>query len=406
MAKEINKINKKTSSFNIIGKALVTNYTFGLDRESQKSDWVYNQMNLKVRTNDGDIQSEMMGGYGSNRSNFVYVHGTKVNDNGKKVDDFANSFKIEWEDRFDEEILETVGERSFITVGLEKDSKDKTVYKKFVSEYDAIQYIESVLEDGMTVNVKGDLAYSAYNGNLTVRKNIRSIALSNAEEEKHKATFIQTLIVDSNAVGKPNKETRTVPIDAMVVDFAKEVDGKKIIRMVNGKKKEGLSIPLAKAFDFRIGEDVEKAKRMVKYFKAKNKKVTEITVDGIFSKGNGLETVSVTIDDIPDDIKELIELELIDEKEVLDKMAFANGGNQKPEQMIIIKPHLDTVQNGDSKILAISVEADKYNDEDLYIDNVLSIQNAFFDDETNNAEEEMEEVEDDTNAFDDDEWVF
>ena len=165
MAKEINQVLRGTSTFNLVGKAIVNQYTFKMDAESQKSDWVYNQMQLKVKTNEGDIQAEMMGGYGSARKNQVYVHGTKVNDNGKTVDDFKNSFVIDWEDRFDEEILEKVGERCFINVGIEKDENGKVVYKKFLSEYDAIQYIESGLKDGDVVNVKGDLSYQMYNGN-------------------------------------------------------------------------------------------------------------------------------------------------------------------------------------------------------------------------------------------------
>lgn len=382
MAKEINQVLRGTSTFNLVGKAIVNSYTFSMDKESKSgSDWVYNQMQLKVKTNEGDIQAEMMGGYGSARKNQVYVHGTKVNDNGKTVDDFKNSFVIDWEDRFDEEILEKVGERCFINVGIEKDENGKVVYKKFLSEYDAIQYIESGLKDGDVVNVKGDLSYQMYNGNLSVKKNIRSIVLSNKEEKDFKATFTQTILTDNSSLGKPDKETRTLPIDCYIVDFSKEFDGKKIIRMVNGKKKEGLNIPMPKTFDFRIGEDLEKAKKMVKYFKAKNKKVSEITVDGIFTKGGNLETVQVTIDDVPEDIKELIELGMIDETEVLEKIAFANGGNKKPEQMIILRPHVDMVANGDQKTPSLAVVSDKYNEDDLMIENVLEVNGARFEDE-------------------------
>ena len=62
MAKEINQVLRGTATFNLVGKAVVNQYTFKMDVESQKSDWVYNQMQLKVRTNEGEIQSEMMSG--------------------------------------------------------------------------------------------------------------------------------------------------------------------------------------------------------------------------------------------------------------------------------------------------------------------------------------------------------
>ena len=405
MKKGINQLTKGTANFNLIGKAVINNYTFGIDKESRNgSDWIYNQMQLKVNTGEyGDIKSEMMGGYGSERDNVVYVHGRK--DDNK--DDFKNSFTIAWEDRFDEEVLKTIGDMCFITVGLEKDENEKVIYKKFLSQYDAITYIKEHLKDGEIVNVKGNLSYQIYNGSLSIKKEITSIALSGAEEKDFKATFTQTLLVESDGVGRPNKETRTLPITAYVVDFANEFDGKNIIRMDNGKKKKGTNIPMVKEFDFKIGEDIEKAKKMVKYFKAKNKKVTEITVEGIFRQGGNLETQQVTIDDIPDDIKELIELGLYDEKEILDKQAFANGANKSPEEMLIIRPKVNMVGDEGNKTPQMAVDPDKYNEEDLYIDNVLEANGAKFDipdDEVEDIEEENEVEEDD--IFSDDDWDF
>lgn len=402
MAKEINKINKGAANFNLVGKAVVDTYTYGINKESQKSDWIYNQLGLKVNCGEyGKIKSEAMGGYGSERQNFVYVHG--IDTDGK--DDFKNSFTIAWEDRFDEDILKTVGERCFLTVGLERDTDGKVIYKKFLTQYDMIEYIKENLKDGDIVNVKGNLSYQLYNEKLTVKKEITSIALSSAEEKDFKATFTQTILTESGSVGKPNKETRTVPIDSYIVDFSKEFDGKKIVRMVNGKKKEGLNIPLAKTFDFQIGEDVEKSKKMVRHFKAKNKKVTEITVEGIFKQGNGLDTQQVTLDDIPDDIKELIELGLYDEKEILDKQAFANGSNKSPEEMIITRPKVNTSGDEGNKILGVAVDTDKYNEDDLFIENVLEINGAKFD-ETEEAEVEELEEEQENDPFDDEDWDF
>lgn len=401
MSKEINQIKKAMANFNLVGKVIIDTYTYGIDKESQKSDWVYNQLGLKVNCGEyGTIRSEAMGGYGSERQNFVYVHG--VDAEGK--DDFKNSFTIAWEDRFDEDILKTVGERCFLTVGLEKDENNKTIYKKFLTQYDMIAYIKENLKDGDIVNIKGNLSYQLYNEKLSVKKEITSIVLSTAEEKDFKATFNQTILAENSSVGKPNKETRTVPIDGYIVDFSKEFDGKKIVRIVNGKKKEGLNIPLAKTFDFKIGEDVETAKKMVKYFKAKNKKVTEITVEGIFKQGGGLDTQQVTLDDIPDDIRELIELGLYDEKEILDKQAFANGSNKAPEEMIITRPRVNT--DKEQGALGIAVEPDKYNEDDLFIENILEVNNAKFDDDEVEEVENDLDLEDDEDPFSDDDWSF
>ena len=70
-----------------------------------------------------------MGGYGAERDNVIYVHGK--DENGK--DDFSNKFTIDWEDRFDETILESVGDLCYLTVGIERDKGGKVYYKKFLA---------------------------------------------------------------------------------------------------------------------------------------------------------------------------------------------------------------------------------------------------------------------------------
>jgi hypothetical protein len=322
-------------------------------------------MNLGVECGkDGAIYADMMGGYGSERENVVFVHGKKKSDKGQDQDDFDNMFQIDWEDRLDEDNFESIGDRCFIIVGLEKDDKDKTVYKKFLSPYDAIQYISENLEDGTVVNVKGDLVYKKYKDNYTVSKEIKSIALSNATEDKFKATFTQTIFVESDAIGKPDKETMTIPVTGYVMGFFKELNGDKITRKVKGKEKDGCNLPIVRTFDVEIAEEKENTMKFLKQFKDKSKKVTEITVEGIFTKGS-VNTVEVGEEDIPDDIKELIELGVIDKDEVVGKMAFANGGGKKPERMIIKKPFISMVESNGNKVPKIDRTADKYNEDDL-----------------------------------------
>ncbi|EQC1535548.1 hypothetical protein ACY1J9_001379 [Clostridium botulinum] len=369
MAKELvlNPLKKGKAEFNLVGRAKVSDFTFKIDVESGKedSDWVYNMLNLGIDCGEhGVIYADMMGGYGTERENVVYVHGKKKNENEKMVDDFKTKFTIAWEDRLDEDNFEQIGDMCFITVGLEKDEKDKTVYKRFLSQYDAIQYINDSLVDGATVNVKGNLKYQIYNDAVQVKKEITSIALSKAEEKDFKATFTQTLFLDSNSIGKPDKETGLLNIDAYILDFVKEYNNEKIIRMVNGKKKEGCNLPLLKPFFVKTTENKEKLIKFLKLFKAKSKKVTQLTVEGYFSKGD-LNTVEVSEKDIPDDIKELIEEGYIDKDEILNKIAFANGGAKKPEQMIINKPYIKMVGSGDNKLPNMDRITDLYTEDDI-----------------------------------------
>ncbi|XZH99881.1 hypothetical protein ACSXEK_15730 (plasmid) [Clostridium perfringens] len=185
---EITALKKGRSEFNLVGKAKVGDFTFKMDCQSANSDWIYNALNLGIECGqNGTIYAEAMGGYGSERENRVYAHGKKTDENGRETDDFTNKITIDWEDRQDEEILKEVGDLAFFVAGLERDTEGKIVKRRFLSEYDFIQYIEENLQDGMAVNVKGGISYSVYNDNLQMKRKIKSIFLSQVEEKKARA---------------------------------------------------------------------------------------------------------------------------------------------------------------------------------------------------------------------------
>ena len=127
------KIVKKdwVSNFTLIGKPVIGDYTFKIDERSQKSNWIYSTLNLGVDCGEkhGVIYAEMLGGYGEDRENVIYAHGK--NEDGS--DNFDEQIIVPWEDRDNENVLENIGEMSFITVGLEKTNKGTTFYKKFLS---------------------------------------------------------------------------------------------------------------------------------------------------------------------------------------------------------------------------------------------------------------------------------
>ena len=78
--------NNWIQNFNIVGEVKLNDYTFKLDEKSEKSDWVYNALNLGIDCGEkyGTVYAELMGGYGSERSNnVVYVHGK--DEDGKEI---------------------------------------------------------------------------------------------------------------------------------------------------------------------------------------------------------------------------------------------------------------------------------------------------------------------------------
>lgn len=345
-------IEKKASSFTLIGQAKINDYTYKIDEKSEKSDWVYNSLNLGVYCGEkyGTVYAELMGGYGAERDNVIYVHGK--DSDGK--DDFANSFQIDWDDRFDETVLETVGDLCFMTVGLEKDKTGKTFYKKFLTAYDLIKYVKENLTDNTIVNVKGNIRYSMYNNVTQAKKEINSIVLSKVDDvSKFAAKFTQTMLLTKDSWGEIDKNTGIVQIHAFVPDYLKELNGKTI----------KANVPYPKTFEYEIDltnkELAQKIKE--KLFKV-SKDVTEITFEGDLIEGGAV--VTATEDDIPDDIKTLVEIGVYTMEEALAKCTVSSG---RERRMVIRKPSIKIVEDkttGDKTPVLQKFER-KYKEDDI-----------------------------------------
>ena len=386
MAKEKKIITKENwvSNFNLIGEAKVSDYTFKIDEKSTKSAWVYNSMNLGVDCGEkhGTVYAEMMGGYGENQSNGIYAHGKKEDG----ADDFSTQIIIDWDDRFNEDILDEIGDMCFITVGLETTDKGKTFYKKFLSQYDAINYIKEHLRDGMVVNVRGNLKYSTYNDVTQVRKNITSIVLSKVDDKsKYSARFTQSVLLDKYSASLKNndKNKGVIYIDAKVLDYIKEYNGIE----VKGQ------YPFSKQFEFAMDfSDETKCKKiMEKLFKVK-KDITQINFEGELIEGGA--TVMPTLDDIPQDIKDLIELGIYTEEQALARCA--TNGNRE-QRMVLKSPVIRNTEDGDKVTSFVQRYEEKYTEEDLILD-------YLYENDLNNDVVENENVEiSDTDDVDD--WL-
>lgn len=366
MANEKNVITKSdwVSNFTLIGEAKVNDYTFKIDEHSNKSSWIYNSMNLGIDCGEkfGCVYAELMGGYSEDRENIIYVHGKDENGN----DDFGQTFTVDFEDRLNDEVLESVGDLCFITVGLEKTDKGKTYYKNFLSAYDAIAYVQEHLEDGMVVNVRGRLQYSIYNDNVQVRKTIQSIVLSNVDDpSKYVARFTQSVLLDKDSASLKDvdKDKSVMYVNARVLDYLKELNGVEI----RGQ------YPYNVTFEFPMDLTKQETCKKIyeKLFKVK-KNVRQATFEGEFVEGGAV--VQTSWEDVPDDIKDLVEIGVYSKEEALQKCS-ANGSRER--RMLLKKPHIKLV--GDDKTPVIQVFDDKYTEDELIID-------------TGAAEEDEEEV--------------
>lgn len=353
-ASKVIKRENWVSNFTLIGKPKINDYTFKIDEISEKSNWRYSSLNLGVDCGEkfGVVYCEMMGGYSEEGSSVIYAHGK--NDDGS--DNFEEQIIVDWDDRNNEEILETIGDLSFITVGLEKTDKGKTFYKKFLSAYDAIAYIKEHIDEDTVVNIKGTLKYSTYNDKTQCKKVINSIALSKADDvSKYAARFTQSMLLDKDSANLKtvDKEKGIMYIDARVLDYVKEINGNEI----KGQ------YPFPKQFEYIFPDlsNAEQCKKIMdKLFKVK-KGITQATFEGDLIEGGAV--VTATLDDIPDDIKELIECGVFTEEEALVKCS--SNGNRE-QRMVIRKPMIRLV--GDDKQPVAQIFSEKYTEEDLVFD--------------------------------------
>lgn len=367
------EFKKGKSFFTIVGEAKINDYTYKLDAVSE-SGWQYNMLNLGIDCGNGNVvYADMMGGFSTVKDTTIYVN---------SKEDFTNVYAIDFEDRFEESILETIHPFSFIKIGIEKDTNDKIFVKQFLSEYDAIHYLHEHLEDGMVVNVRGDLRYSIYNDNIQIRKEIKSIFLSKAELKDYRATFVQSILIDKDSVGKFDKELNSYPIDARVVDYIKEYNGHTIKR----------NIPLYQQFELEKNDEKPEVTQALlsKFFHVKEG-VNEIAVEGKIIEGQQL--VEVSEDDIPEDIKELIELGIYEKEEILNKMAVTGD---RVRRYIITKPYVQMVgETEEERRPRLFIEKNKYKEEDLILD-------FMFEDSEEDDVDTTEDIIDDAIEDDDD----
>lgn len=355
--KEIEKKNW-VSNFTLVGLPKVTDYTFVIDKKSEKSAWIYNSMNLGVDCGEkcGVVYAEMMGGYSDERENKIYAHGKKEDGS----DDWNTQVIVDWEDRNNPDILDTIGRGSFITVAMEHKMDGSLFYNRFLSAYDAIAYVQEHISEDTPIVVSGSLKHSEYNGKVQVRKTINRITLSKAKDNtEYEARFTQSVLINSDSVDFKNidKDKGVVFVNAKVLDYLKEKDGVEIKSQY----------PYEKEFEFKYPrltpEIVKKLNEML--FKVR-RGYTQITFDGEFVEGGA--TTTVTWDDVPQDMKDLVACEMFSKEEAIAKCS-ANG--PKEQRMILTKVHTKRLEDETTELC---VYKEIYPDD--YFDEILSMVNS------------------------------
>jgi hypothetical protein len=146
--------------------------------------------------------------------------------------------------------------------------------------------------------------------------------------------------------------------------------------------------------------DAQTKKFLTKFFKVK-KGITELIVEGDLVEGTLMS--EVTPDDIPDEMRELIDMGVYSEEEILKTLTVKGDRVQK---MVITRPYLKVEEKDGIKTVKYSIEEEKYKEEDLVFD-------FMFEDDDEDVEEVKEEVkakvvvddEEEEETISDDSWL-
>lgn len=304
-------MKKGQSYFTLLGKVKINDYTFSCDNTSD-SGYIYNKANIGVDCGNGNVvYGEMMGGYNPEKKFPLYVHGKKTV-NEKTVDDWENRFEVAWEDRHDASLINEVGESCFIKVAILKDKDGKFVVEKFLSAYDAIAYLAENLTQDTIIRVNGNLEYSVYNDEVQMRKKITSIYAQSetTEPDTFKATFTQAFLITPDSLSKKkDTEKNCLTVYGHVIDYLGKYNGKEI--------KKNVAYP--KSFDIDLGRYTEEQlKLQIKsFFTGKKGWYSELVVEGELCEGVAISTM--TADDLPDNMRDLVNMGVITEEEAIAK---------------------------------------------------------------------------------------
>lgn len=338
------------SQFDLYGTVKPNENSFKINQSKEGSSYVYNSMNLGVFCGEkfGTVFADAIQGYDSAKESVIFAHGK--DENGR--DDYDNRIEVAWNDRLDEDITKEIGLGCFIRVGLERQSDGKLFVKNFLSAYDAIAYIKENLstEEETLVHIKGRLKYSFYNDKVQVKKEITAIYLTDREPKDYEATFKQSVLLDKESASAKDidKSTGVMPVSATILDYLGKVNG------VDFKAQYPFVVPMEYVFDLTNKELTTKVYN--KLFKVK-KGYTMITFVGNFIESGAI--IKPTLDDIPDDIKELIDLGIYSEEDAL--KACADNGS-RVRRMVLVKPE---IRLDDEKNAIVQLFTEVFDDGDL-----------------------------------------
>ncbi|PGA05553.1 hypothetical protein [Bacillus mycoides] len=349
------ELQKGKSFVTLTGKVKISDKTFGGEITSPTTGYKYTRINLGIETAEGNVvYGEMMGGYAP--SNPVIFAMDKAN----------QALQVNWADRLNESVVESIADFKLHKVGVEKGEDGRTIIKKFLSPIDVEAYIKEHLKDGMEVTVKGSFGFSEYKEDTQRKFQIQNIFLAyqkRDEETKellpvdYRADFVQTVLIDEDSfkrITKDDAKEGEVVVQAKVIDYVSKRDNVVI------KKNMPFSIPIVVKINKENPEMTEKILNLL--FKVKKGQVRELGIEGHIIEGYEKQDVGNADIKLSAEIQELIAMGLYSEEEAKKKMTVR--GN-KVSKLVFDRPLL--VKDEKNPNGTLDMNDDKYKPEDLIV---------------------------------------
>lgn len=356
----------RNNTFQFDGHVIISDKTFTINATNEKGDWIHNALNLGIDCGECGINYvNGMGGYSPIRDNVIYLQ--MVGEDGKFLSGDNSTKIVNWNDRLDftEEDFKTINPQNVIRVSLEKDEKGISIQKRFISMYDAIEYIKDHLKDKDPVRVSGHIEYTpSEDGQDWYVRHVLDYIGIRQEEYLHPCAYADIMVlVDENTIGKPNVEEKTIPLYFNTLTYVRSVRGNKYNQTCIVPVKVLLD---ATRYDLSTELGKQSFLKMKNFFTpAKDGFVDELQIKCIYS--SGVKKIEVTIDDVPTEIRKAIEAGLMFEDEVLGAMAIS--GNAQKELIYYTVPTINRKvvddEGNESQTIDYIHTPSKYKNEEL-----------------------------------------
>ena len=220
------------------------------------------------------------------------------------MDSDNSKIDVDWEDRFDEDVVSKVANYKKNVINLDE-------RKEFISPYDAVQFLVKNVDEvkGQRITVTGQVNKNVYNGKISDRFQIQNVYLA-SEDDKNQFRCTDTFYFDKNSFDTADwKDEKKLYINGWVSSYIAE-------------EKKNMYVPQTIIFDCsKIDFDNEKHRKLVE-FKLKmigcsltddnkikvgvGKSVYSMSV--VLSYNNGAVAEELTEADLTDAQKEAVEL--------------------------------------------------------------------------------------------------